>query len=133
MKHIKIPVYNQDLYIFDNYDDPDRYAIVESAPLSLRYNKESWCLSILAHECVHVVNFMLANIGQGMPQRDCQGYYDDEFYSYLYAAVYELVFNKTKKDLKEFRKEPKKKCRKSNTLKHLGVETAEHLSPSSIN
>lgn len=133
MKHIKIPVYNQDLYIFDNYDDPDRYAIVESAPLSLRYNKDSWCLSILAHECVHVVNFMLANIGQGMPQRDCQGYYDDEFYSYLYAAVYELIFNKTKNDLKEFRKEPKKKCRKSNTLKRPGAVIVEPSNLSSIN
>lgn len=112
MKHIKIPVYNQDLYIFDNYEDPDRYAIVESAPLSLRYNKESWCLSILAHECVHVVNFMLANIGQGMPSRDMQGYYDDEFYSYLYATVYEMVLNKTKKDLKEFKVNKKGKKKK---------------------
>lgn len=114
IKHLKIPVYNQELFIYDNYDDPDRYAIVESAPLALKYNKDSWCLSILAHECVHVVNFLLANIGQGMPAKDCNGYYDDEFYSYLFAAVFDIIMKKTQKDLKEFKNKPKKK-RKEKT------------------
>ena len=112
MKHLKIPVYNQELFICNNYEDADRYAIVESAPLTLRYNKDSWCLSIMAHECVHIVNFMLANIGQGMPARDAQGYFDDEYYSYLYATVYEMVLKKTKTDLQEFKTNKKGKKKK---------------------
>lgn len=102
MKRIKIPVYNQELFIYNNYDDPDRYAVTETPPLSLRYNKDNWTVAMLAHECVHITNFMLANVGQGMPAKDSLGYYDDEFYSYLYAAIFDIVFKKTKKDLKEF-------------------------------
>lgn len=109
MKLIKIPVYNQEVLIFNNYEDPDKYAIVESSPLTLRYNKDSWCLSIMAHECVHIVDFMLANIGQGMPARDAQGYFDDEFYSYLYAAIFDMILKKTKNDLIEFKTKNKRR------------------------
>ena len=70
MKRIKIPVYNQELFIYNNYDDPDRYAVTETPPLSLRYNKDNWTIAMLAHECVHITNFMLANVGQGMPAKD---------------------------------------------------------------
>lgn len=122
MKKIKIPVYNQELYIYNDYVDADRYAIVESAPLSLRYNKDSWCLSILAHECVHVVNFLLANIGQGLPYRDEQGYFDDEYYSYLYAAIFDLLLKKTKQDLEEFKHESRRK-RTKKMLQHRSKET----------
>lgn len=111
---VKIPVYNIEFAIYNNYDDPDRYAIVESQPFALKYNKDAWCLSIMAHECVHLVNFLLANIGQGMPSRDISGYYDDEFYSYLYAAIFDILLKKTKKDLKEFKKERKKKSDKKH-------------------
>ena len=117
MKHLKIPVYNQELIICDNYDDPDRYAIVESAPLCLRYNKSTWSLAILSHECVHIVNFLLANIGQGMPSKDLQGYYDDEYYSYLYATVFDMVLKKTIKDIKEFKNEHRRK-RTKKVLQH---------------
>lgn len=115
MKHLKIPVYNQEMYIYNDYEDADRYAIVESAPLSLRYNKDSWCLSILAHECVHIVNFLLANIGQGLPYRDENGYFDDEYYSYLYATIFDIVLKKTKKDIKEFKNGPRIRRTKTNT------------------
>lgn len=116
MKQIKIPVYNQEVFICNNYDDPDKYAIVEATPLTLRYNKESWCLSIMVHECVHIVDFLLANVGQGMPAKDAQGYYDDEFYSYLFATVFDMIFNKTKNDLADFK--PKKKRRKKIDKEH---------------
>ena len=122
MKHLKIPVYNQELFIYNNYEDLERYAIVESAPLTLKYNKDTWCLSILAHECIHVVNFLLANIGQGMPYRDEHGYFDDEFYSYLYATVFDIILKKTIKDIKEFKNGPRKH-RTKKVLQHSSKET----------
>ena len=123
MKRIKIPLYNQELFIFNNYIDADRYAITETPPLVLRYNKDNWSLSVLAHECIHIVNFLLANIGQGMPYKDAMGYYDDEYYSYLYATVLSLVFNKTKQDLKEFKDGPRKH-RTKKMLQHSGKKTS---------
>lgn len=117
MKHIKIPVYNQELFIYNDFDDPDRYAITETPPLTLRYNKDSWSLAHAAHECVHIVNFLLANIGQGMPSKDLQGYYDDEYYAYLYSSIFDLVVNKTKQDLKELKNGPRKR-RTKKMLQH---------------
>lgn len=123
-KHLTIPVYNQELLIYSNYTDAERYAIVETPPLTLRYNKDTWCLSVMAHECVHIVNFLLANVGQGMPYKDQQGYYDDEYYSYLYAAVFCLVFEKTKQDLKEIKNGPRSH-RTKKMLQHSGKKTTK--------
>ena len=123
VKHLTIPVYNQDLFVYNDYTDAERYAITETPPLALRYNKDNWTLAILAHECVHVVNFLLANIGQGMPYRDANGFFDDEYYSYLYAAVFYLIFNKTKQDLKEFKNGPRKR-RTKKMLQHSSKKTS---------
>lgn len=127
-----IPVYNQELFIRNDFDDGDRYAIVETPPLTLRYNKDNWCLSILAHECVHITDFLLANVGQGMPAKDSSGYYDDEYYSYLYATIFDIVMKKTKTDIKEFKNGSRTK-RTKKMLQHRGKKTAtvqpepEHL------
>lgn len=116
-KKIKIPVYNQLLIIDDKFEDADRYAITETPPLTLRYNKDSWCITVLAHECIHVVDFLLSNIGQGMPKRDETGYFDDEYYSYLYAAIFDLIFKNTKQHLKEFNNVNRRK-RTKKMLQH---------------
>lgn len=131
MKRIKIPVYNQELFIYNDFDDPDRYAITETPPLTLRYNKDNWCLSILAHECIHITNFMFANIGQGMPSKDSLGYFDDEYYSYLYAALFEMIMNKTKQDLKEF-KNGSRVRRAKKVLQHRSKK-ADREEPGTIN
>lgn len=122
MKIIKIPVYNQELRIYNNFNDLERYAITEIPPLSLRYNKDSWCLTLLAHECVHITDFLLASVGQGMPYKDQYGYYDDEYYSYLYTTIFDILLKKTKKDLKEFKNGSRGK-RNKKMLQHSGKKT----------
>lgn len=102
-KTIKIPVYDQLLHIDDSYpEDAPEYAIVESAPLTLYYCKKYWCLKYLAHECIHIVDYLFSNCGIMIPNLD-----NDEYVSYLYATVFDMVLKATKKDVKEFRKKRK--------------------------
>lgn len=122
-KIVKVPVYNQEIIIYNNFEDPDRYAITETPPLSLKYNKDCWSLPLLAHECVHLTNFLLANVGQGMPAKDSTGYFDDEYYSYLYAEIFNIILNKTKNDLKEFKKNGSRNKRTKKMLQHRSKKT----------
>ena len=126
-KTFTVPIYGTVIAIDRTYKSDDKLAIVETPPLTLKYDPKVWDVSVMAHECVHLANFVLASIGMGMPKKDESGiWFDDEYYSYLYAYIFSCVFELTKNDLKEF----KKKCKKSNTSKPLGVAIAGPLSPS---
>lgn len=113
-KAFTIPVFNTPVYVDNTYCNEVKDAIVETPPLTVRYNQKNWGYSILAHECVHVVNFVLAEAGQGMPVKDCSGYFDDEFYAYLYADVFKKLVKATSKDLEQ--KGKKKHDKKDKVL-----------------
>lgn len=128
IKTFTVPIYGTVIAVDRTYKSDDKLAIVETPPLALKYDPKVWDISVMAHECVHLVNFLLASVGMGMPKKDETGiWFDDEYYSYLYAYIFRCVYELTKKDLKEF----KKKCKKSNTLKPHGVVVAGPLSQSS--
>lgn len=91
---IKIPVYNQPVYIENNYDGNDFKAIVEFNPIKLRYNPKYWDIKTLAHECIHIINRICKNC-----LIDLNDYDNDEWYAYLYADIFHRIYNATKKDL----------------------------------
>lgn len=95
MIKIKIPIYNQFVYVERGLRDNDFSAKVEFEPITLRYNEKILTLKILAHECVHITN----QICKGC-LLDFESYDNDEWYAYLYAEVFNKIYKAVKGDIK---------------------------------
>ena len=91
MDRIKIPIYNQYVYIEKGYKDNDYSAIVEFEPITLKYNEKLISLKILAHECIHITNQICKRC-----LIQLENYDNDEWYAYLYADIFDKLCKKLK-------------------------------------
>lgn len=94
-ERVKIPIYNQYVYIEKGLKNEDYAALVEFDPITLKYNEKLLSLRILAHECIHITNQICKRC---LIQLD--NYDNDEWYAYLYGEVFSRVYSKIKGDIK---------------------------------
>lgn len=95
MLKIKIPIYNQCIYIERGLRNGDFSAMVEFEPLTLKYNEKLLTLKILVHECVHITNQICKRCLINL-----ENYDNDEWYAYLLSEVFKRVYDKVKGDIK---------------------------------
>lgn len=95
MIKIKIPIYNQFVYVESGLRNKDYSAIVEFEPLTLKYNEKLLTLKILIHECVHITNQICKRC-----LIQLENYDNDEWYAYLLAEVFNKIYNKIKGDIR---------------------------------
>lgn len=95
MERVKIPIYNQYIYIEKGFRDKDYSAIVEFNPITFKYNEKLINLKIFAHECIHIANQICKRC-----LIQLENYDNDEWYAYLYAEI----FDRLRKKIKELNK-----------------------------
>lgn len=95
MNRVKIPIYNQYVYIERGLRDNDYSAKVEFEPLTLKYNEKLLTLKILVHECVHITNQICKRC-----LLDFENYDNDEWYAYLLSDIFNRIYKVVKGDVK---------------------------------
>lgn len=91
---IRIPIYNQIVYIDNAFESDDFKAIVEFNPITLKYNPKYWNIKELSHECYHITNQIAKRCLIDLD------YDNDEALAYLYSFIFNKLYELTIKSNK---------------------------------